>query len=138
MTLARRIWPIVVAPAGLMQHPLLWDHTGTGMAGHFKRFPIQPFTLLDLADVELLAGPIENGADLVAVLEAKTEPLFARRGWQDPAVRRDGYALDGAAPGEKSLRRCRSGPRIRPQTYRGGRSRPSRREGRRSRLRLTA
>ena len=78
LTLVRRIWPIVIAPAGLLQNPALWDYIDEGLNGKLTQPRVQPLTVVDLAELECLAGLIEQGTDLIQVLEEKTSPVYAR------------------------------------------------------------
>lgn len=78
ITTVHRIWPIVVTGAGLLENEILWDYMDEHSAQLRSTARVQPLTLLDLADLELLAGLVEHGHTVVELLDRKTEGPYAR------------------------------------------------------------
>ena len=67
----RRIWPVVVTGPGLLMTELLADELDTRMSEAFKQPNVQPLTVLDLADLEQLAGLVETGLTIPNLLRRK-------------------------------------------------------------------
>jgi hypothetical protein len=85
----RRIWPLVIAPAGLLQHPMLWDFITERLDGKLTQPRVQPLTVLDLGELECLAGLVEQRTDLITILNEKAGPVyrhldFRKLIWDDP------------------------------------------------------
>ncbi|HEX2233041.1 MAG TPA: hypothetical protein VHG69_06710, partial [Thermoleophilaceae bacterium] len=66
----KRIWPVVVT-ADMLQNDLLWEEINRRIPEGLKRARVQRLTLLDLPDLELLAGLIERGFALQDILRRK-------------------------------------------------------------------
>ncbi len=87
----RHIWPVIVTAGDIVQSDLLWDYVNEQAPDALKQRQVQPVTLLDLDDFELLLGLAEGGTSLVDILRRKTEPRyrsFDLRAWQtnDPTA----------------------------------------------------
>jgi hypothetical protein len=78
MRLVKRVWPVLVTPAGLIENGLLWDHLDERIAGHLDQARVRPLTLLDFSDLERLAGLVEAGYSIPALLRDKTSGPFGR------------------------------------------------------------
>lgn len=94
MSRVERIWPIVVTAGNITQNGVLWKFIGDGTKGPLDQAKVQPLTILDLEDVEQLAGFIEAGYDLPQILAGKTQERFRARElaiWvhKDPHAPRD-------------------------------------------------
>jgi hypothetical protein len=77
--LVRRVWPVLVTMEGLAQHEPLWSYIGEHGGTHLRQARVQPLTLLDIADLEVLAGAVRRGQSLIAMLERKTSEFWRRR-----------------------------------------------------------
>lgn len=77
----QRIWPVLVFPGGLLQTPMLWDFLLEALEGGLQQARMQKLTLLDLSDLESMAGLIEQGFDPVWLLRRKTEGPYATLDW---------------------------------------------------------
>ena len=73
-----RIWPVVVTAGDLTQSDLLWDHLEPTVKKAMALRRVQQFTLLDLEDLEILAGLVEDGQELCALLRRKANSPFHR------------------------------------------------------------
>jgi hypothetical protein len=91
-----RIWPILIVPNGLPREPLLMDYLRSALADQPVLPMTQPLTLLNIGELETLAGLIEEGQDLVDILSAKTAPAYRdlelRRLLWDPTLALNPYA----------------------------------------------
>jgi hypothetical protein len=72
----RAIWPVIVTAGSVIQSEILWDYIDEHRNGMLEQPRVQPLTLLDLDDFELLMGLVEKGASLVDVLRRKSESRF--------------------------------------------------------------
>jgi hypothetical protein len=93
----RHIWPVIVTAGDIVQSELLWDYVQEQMPDALQQKQVQPLTLLDLDDFELLLGLAEGGASLVDILRRKAEPRyrpFDLRAW----LTNDPTAPPGRAP----------------------------------------
>jgi hypothetical protein len=75
----KRIWPVLVSAGSITEGAPLWDHITRASAGKLAQRGVQPLTLLDIEDYEVLCFLIENGHGLIETLTAKTRPTFAQR-----------------------------------------------------------
>lgn len=75
----QRIWPIVVTAGNITQNGVLWQFIQQGAKGCLEQAKVQPLTILDLEDLEQLAGFIEAGHDLTQILTGKTQEGFRQR-----------------------------------------------------------
>ena len=87
----RHIWPVIVTAGDVVQSDLLWDYVDEQAPDALKQRRVQPLTLLDLDDFELLLGLAEGGTSVVDILRRKTEQRyrsFDLRAWQtnDPTA----------------------------------------------------
>lgn len=73
MTTVDRVWPIIVVPGGILQTPHLWAFLRAQAPGCFGQPGTQHPTILDLSDIELLAGLVEAGYCLPDLLRMKLE-----------------------------------------------------------------
>jgi hypothetical protein len=93
----RHIWPVIVTAGDIVQSELLWDYVQEQMPDALQQQQVQPLTLVDLDDFELLLGLAEGGVSLVDILRRKAEPRyrpFDLRAW----LRNDPTAPPGRAP----------------------------------------
>ncbi len=72
----QRIWPVVVT-ADVLQNEHLWDEMRERLGNVLGQPRVQRLTVLDLADVELLAALVERGHGLIEVIAGKAEGLYA-------------------------------------------------------------
>lgn len=77
--LVRRVWPVLVTMEGLVQHEPLWSYIAENSRNQLEQARVQALTLLDIADLEVLAGAVHRGESLIAMLERKTSGLWRRR-----------------------------------------------------------
>jgi hypothetical protein len=87
----RHILPVIVTAGDVVQSDLLWDYIQEQAPDALKQQGVQPLTLLDLDDLELLLGLVEGGASVVDILRRQTDPRyrpFDLRAWQtnDPTA----------------------------------------------------
>jgi hypothetical protein len=87
----RHIWPVVVTAGDIVQSELLWDYVHEQAPEALQQRQVQPVTLLDLDDLELLLGLAEGGATVVDILRSKADPRyrpFDLRAWltDDPTA----------------------------------------------------
>jgi hypothetical protein len=74
-----RIWPIVISSEGLLQTPNLWAYIRPSVEQSLSQPSVKPLTLLDLEDLEELAGLVISGKALTQVLAEKTRETWAER-----------------------------------------------------------
>jgi hypothetical protein len=74
-----RIWPIIVTAGNITQNGVLWKFIADGTTGLLEQAKVQPPTILDLEDLEQLAGFTEAGYDLPQILAGKTQEGFRER-----------------------------------------------------------
>ena len=82
---------MIVTAGDIVQSDLLWDYVQEQMPDALQQQQVQPLSLLDLDDFELLLGLAEGGASLVDILRRKAEPRyrpFDLRAWltNDPTA----------------------------------------------------
>jgi hypothetical protein len=61
------------------QNGVLWKFIQDGTRGLLEQAKVQPLTILDLEDLEQLAGFVEAGYDLPKILAGKTQQAFRHR-----------------------------------------------------------
>ena len=95
-----RIWPIVVTGSGLLLTEILSDEIDSSLADSFKQAKVQPLTIMDLADLEQLAGLVEAGKSIPDLLARKIG-VYRRLDWRrmvadDPSLpqTRPSHAVD--------------------------------------------
>lgn len=79
MSLVERVWPLLLTSDGLPQTPTLWSYLKKEAPEALQQEKVQPLTILDLEDMELLFGMVEDGASLVEILKSKTADGYAER-----------------------------------------------------------
>ena len=79
MGLVERVWPLLLTCEGLPQSPTLWRYLEKEAEGALQQPQVQPLTILDLEDMELLFGMVEDGASLVEILNSKTADGYVER-----------------------------------------------------------
>lgn len=85
-----RVWPIVVAGGDLMQTELLWDRIDEELPPELAAPRVEPLTVLDIGDLELLLGLIRDGQYLPDVLAEKAQGPYRRLDisrWMHEALR---------------------------------------------------
>lgn len=83
ITAIKRIWPVVVSVAYVMQTPNLWGYIRDAQDPK-KTAPlvdkrVQPLQVLSIEDFEVLMGLVETGESLPAMLARKTRGPFRER-----------------------------------------------------------
>jgi hypothetical protein len=79
MSRIERIWPVIVTAGNITQNGVLWQFIEAGTQGLLQQAKVQPLTILDLEDLEQLAGFIEAGHDLPQILAGKTQEGYRQR-----------------------------------------------------------
>jgi hypothetical protein len=83
-SIVERIWPVIVSPDSLFHSPALWGWCAKH-AGHLLQTPsrqrqqIQPLTLLEAEEYEVLMALVAAGESLTEILASKTSPLWRER-----------------------------------------------------------
>ena len=75
-----RLWPVVVVGGDLMHTELLWDRIDAELPAELRGGRVQPLTVLDVEDFELLLGLVSEGRHLPDVLRQKAEGAYDRLG----------------------------------------------------------
>jgi hypothetical protein len=73
-----RVWPIVVTGGEFIQSELLWDRIDAEMPAELRVARVQPLTVLDIGDLELLLGLVHEGHHLPDVLNQKAQGPYRR------------------------------------------------------------
>jgi hypothetical protein len=73
-----RVWPVLVTAGELMQTEMLWDQIDERMPDDLQAARVQPLTVLDIGDFELLLGLVAEGHQLPSVLASKNAGLYRR------------------------------------------------------------
>jgi hypothetical protein len=73
-----RLWPILVTAGDLMQTEILWDRIDERMPDALRGGRVQPLTVLDIGDFELLLGLVAEGHALPSILERKGTGPYRR------------------------------------------------------------
>ena len=73
-----RVWPVVVTGGQLMQTELLWDRIDAETPPELAGAQVQPLTVLDIGDLELLLGLVSDGHYLPDVLGQKAVGPYRR------------------------------------------------------------
>jgi hypothetical protein len=95
-----RVWPVVVCGEGIFHTPTIWAYTDSRAGGHLKfsrdrvHADVQPVVLVDLEELELLMGLVQEGESLTGLLERKTSALWLARDLK--AMVSDQYAGRGS------------------------------------------
>jgi hypothetical protein len=79
MSRIERIWPVIATAGNITQNGVIWKFIEDGTKGLLQQAKVQPLTILDLEDLEQLAGFIEAGHDLAQILTRKTQEGYRRR-----------------------------------------------------------
>ena len=72
------VWPVVVTGGELMQTELLWDRIDTELPAELAAARVEPLTVLDIGDFELLLGLVAEGHHLPDMLGQKAAGLYRR------------------------------------------------------------
>jgi hypothetical protein len=73
-----RVWPIVVTGGDLMHTELLWDRIDAELPEELRGSRVQPLTVIDIDDFELLLGLVSEGRHLPDVLGQKAAGPYRR------------------------------------------------------------
>lgn len=73
-----RVWPVVVTGGELMQTELLWDRIDAEIPSELAGARVEPLTVLDIGDFELLLGLVSEGHHLPEVLGQKAQGPYRR------------------------------------------------------------
>jgi hypothetical protein len=73
-----RFWPVLVTAGDLMQTEILWDRIDERMPSALRGGRIQPLTVLDIGDFELLLGLVAEGHALPSILARKNAGPYRR------------------------------------------------------------
>jgi hypothetical protein len=73
-----RLWPVLVTAGDLMQTEILWDRIDERMPDALRRGRVQPLTVLDIGDFELLLGLVAEGHGLPSILARKSAGPYRR------------------------------------------------------------
>jgi hypothetical protein len=76
-----RVWPIVVTGGELMHTELLWDRIDAKLPTELRGGRVQPLTVIDVEDFELLLGLVNEGRHLPDVLGQKAAGPYRRLGF---------------------------------------------------------
>lgn len=74
----RRIWPVFVSDGDIIENPVLWEFLDEVTGGALKQPRVQPPTLLDFGELDILAALVEAGHSLADVLAIKTQDVYRR------------------------------------------------------------
>jgi hypothetical protein len=75
-----RVWPVVVTGGDLMHTELLWDRIDAELPPELAGGRVQPLTVIDVEDFELLLGLVSAGRYLPDVLGQKAAGPYRRLG----------------------------------------------------------
>jgi hypothetical protein len=73
-----RVWPVLVTAGELMQTEMLWDQIDARMPDGLLAARVQPLTVLDIGDFELLLGLVAAGYAVPDLLRAKHAGPYRR------------------------------------------------------------
>jgi hypothetical protein len=73
-----RLWPVLVTAGELMHTEILWDQIDAHMPDDLQAARVQPLTVLDVGDFELLLGLVAEGHDLTRLLARKNAGPYRR------------------------------------------------------------
>ena len=73
-----RVWPVVVTGGELFQTELLWDRIDGELPPELAAARVEPLTILDIGDLELLLGLASEGHHLPDVLAQKARGPYRR------------------------------------------------------------
>jgi hypothetical protein len=73
-----RLWPVLVTAGNLMQTEILWDRIDERMPDALRGGRVQPLTVLDIGDFELLLGLVAEGHGLLSILARKSAGPYRR------------------------------------------------------------
>jgi hypothetical protein len=77
----KRVWPVLVSVDDIVTSEALWALIDRDLPHALKQPSARPLTLLDLEDIETLAGLVEHGDEVHEVLADKTSGPHAQRGF---------------------------------------------------------
>ena len=73
-----RVWPVVVTGGDLMQTELLWDRIDAELPPELAAARVEPLTVLDIGDFDLLLGLVSEDRHLPDVLGQKAQGPYRR------------------------------------------------------------
>jgi hypothetical protein len=73
-----RLWPMLVTAGDLMQTEILWDRIDERMPEALRGERVEPLTVLDIGDFELLLGVVAEGHSLPSILARKSVGPYRR------------------------------------------------------------
>jgi hypothetical protein len=73
-----RLWPVLVTAGDLMQTEILWDRIDERMPDALRGGRVQPLTVLDIGDFELLLGLVAEGHPMPSILARKSAGPYRR------------------------------------------------------------
>ncbi len=73
-----RLWPVLVTAGDLMQTEILWDRIDDRMPEALRGGRVEPLTVLDIGDFELLLGLAAEGHQLPSLLARKSAGPYRR------------------------------------------------------------
>jgi len=79
-----RFWPVLVTAGDLMQTEILWDRIDERTPGALRGGRVQPLTVLDIGDFELLLGLVAGGHALPSILARKNAGPYRRLAGRPP------------------------------------------------------
>jgi hypothetical protein len=78
MTYVDRIWPVLVTAGELMQTEMLWDQIDARLPQGLTAARVQPLSVFDIGDFELLLALVATGHHLPDILGQKAAGLYRR------------------------------------------------------------
>jgi hypothetical protein len=78
MAQVERLWPVLVTAGELMQTEILWDRIDERVPDALSGARVQPLTVLDVGDFELLLGLVAEGHALPSILARKSAGPYKR------------------------------------------------------------
>lgn len=72
-----RIWPVIVTAGNITQTQPLWLYIHSKLRGELQQPKVQPLTILDVEDLELVCALVEQGHALHEILARKTQHPWA-------------------------------------------------------------
>ena len=72
-----RIWPVIVTAGNITQTQPLWLYIHSKLKHELQQPKVQPLTILDVEDLELVCALVEEGRAMHEILAAKTQHPWA-------------------------------------------------------------
>jgi hypothetical protein len=86
-----RVWPVLTT-ASLTQSEFLYDWVQTQLPAAFREDDVRPLIVLDIEDLEILMGLVEDGRDLVEMFESWQTGPYPKLGLKRFAIEELGAA----------------------------------------------